>query len=158
MTFDWLLPIATAVVAGVIVWFLQSRIASRTVETQRLHDERRRVYMKLLEPNIRILAGIRNESEAKRAMEQITSFEHRRAMFEFNLVGSDSVVRTMNNFMQYTYSGNTEPRKLFMYLGEALLAIRKDLGNPKTSLDSIDMFRSQVTDIDQFKSEMTSTV
>ena len=64
-------------------------------ERERLQDERRKVYVEVLEPYIRIFAGIRNPSETKKALNQIGSFDYRRAAFELNMIGSDEVVRTM---------------------------------------------------------------
>ena len=146
-------PIAAALV-GFAVWYVQSSIATIRQEQARLHDDRREVYANILDPFIRMFAGIKNPKENPKALRQILSVEYKRTAFEFSLIGADDVVRSFNNFMEYVYSidSNTQqqldPAK-FMYLwGDFLLQIRKNVGNPDTKLTSTDMLRSQIKDID----------
>ena len=58
----------------------------------------------------------------------------------------------MNDFMQYTYKGNTDAKELVSMWGGLLLAIRRDLIGKKTKLSEIDMLRSTITDIDKVTS------
>ena len=44
-------PVVSAIV-GVLVWYLQSRIEAVRAERRRLQDERRKIYIAILEPYI----------------------------------------------------------------------------------------------------------
>ena len=55
----------------------------------------------------------------------------------------------MNELMQYSYKGNTNPMQLISTWGGLLLAIRRDLVGNKTKLNEVDMLRSMITDIDK---------
>ena len=135
---------------GLATWYVRIRRESSERERERLSDERRQIYLKILEPTIRLFAGIKDPEEMEKAMQQMSSYEHRRALFELNLMGSDDVVGALNDFMQYIYRGGTNSRELMAYWGRLLLSIRRDLGNRGTILSEVDMLRSQVTDIDSF--------
>lgn len=153
MEIGWLPQGIVAVLVGVAVWFITSRIESIRRETERLQDERRKIYMHILEPVIRITAGSNNPSETQTALTQVTSFEYRKAFFELNMTGSDEVVLAVNSFMQYIYGLDAEgqsvvPRDLVAIWGGLILAIRRDLVSKKTKLKEIDMLRSMIKDID----------
>ena len=135
---------------GLTTWYVRLRGESNEREKGRLHDERRKIYLKILEPIIRAFASIKNPEEAEKAFQQINTYEHRQVLFELNLIGSDEVVRAYNEFMQYLYRGEVDVRQLMTYWGKLLLTIRKDLGNKGTGLSEVDMLRSQITDIDSF--------
>ena len=146
---DW--QIATPVIVaavGFITWLLQTRLEAIRRENDRLHDTRRGIYVQILKPFILTLAGAKDEKVMRQAIKQIQSVDHRYALFELNLIGSDDVVRAMNAFMQHIYN-YTDAYAIITKLGELLLAIRKDLGNKKTKLEPIDMFRTQITDIEK---------
>ena len=151
---DWqglLTPALTAaigaILAGLMTWFVQSRIEALRRETERLRDERKNTYMEILEPMIKALSGINNPDEAESALESLQSFEYRKAMFELNFIGSDRVVKALNDLMQCIYSGSQSPITIMSKLGTLMLTIRKDLGYKKTKLDAVDMLKSQITDI-----------
>ncbi len=158
MSVDWielvLIPI-TGVALGFVGWYLRSSIETIRREKEDLQDKRRQIYIQILEPHIRIFAGIKNPSEANKAIRQVTSFDYRKALVELNLMGSDDVVRAMNDLMQYMYSlerddTSTKPEDILVHWGGVLLAIRRDLGNKGTRLAEVDMLRGQIKDIDQF--------
>lgn len=142
------IPIVSAVV-GVLVWYLQSRIEAVRAERRRLQDERRKIYIAILEPYIRVLAGIKKPTETSKAMKRMLSFEYRKVSYELNLMGSDEVIRANNAFMQLAYSAAERaitPEEWLKCWGGLLLAIRKDLGARKTGLTELEMLESQVTD------------
>ncbi len=154
---DWVAQGAITVGVGVVVWYLTSRVESIRREKESLQDERRKIYSQVLEPYIRIFAGAKKPTETKKAISSITSFEYRRASFELTMIGSDDVVRALNEMMQFSYrmgdgGSSASPEDLLRYWGGLLLAIRRDLGNKGTKLSEVDMFRSQIKDIDQFTS------
>ncbi len=139
---------------GFLGWYLRSSIETIRREKERLQDERRTIYMQVLEPYIRIFAGINNQSETQMAISQITSFDYRQVSLELNLMGSDDVVRALNELMQHIYRmegsrGSASAKQMMVYWGKVLLAIRRDLGNKKTKLVAADMLKAQIKDIDQ---------
>ena len=154
---DWqglLTPVLTAaigaILAGIMTWFVQSRIEALRRETERLRDERKNIYMEILEPMIKALSGINNPDELESALDSLRSFEYRKVVFEFNFIGSDRVVQALNDLMQGIYSGPQSPTTLMSNLGTLMLTIRKDLGYKKTKLNAVDMLKSQITDISKF--------
>ncbi len=158
MEIDWIDFIVTPLVAALVgfgVWYVQSRLEALRREQERLHDDRRKVYADVLEPFIRLFAGIKNPKENQKALRHLLSVEYRRTAFEFSLIGADDVVRSFNDLMQYVYSFDAEadekpnPSELMRLWGAFLLEIRRNVGNPKTKLTPADMLRSQIKDIDK---------
>ncbi|MBK5226122.1 MAG: hypothetical protein JJD96_06080 [Thermoleophilia bacterium] len=145
-------PLVAAIV-GFAVWYFQSRIEALRRAQEHLHDDRRKVYSEILEPFIRIFAGINNEGESKKAMQHLLSVEYKRTAFEFTLIGADEVVGSFNNLMKYLYSvedaETPDPKEIMRLWGKFLLQIRINVGNPKTKLKPVDMLRSQIKDIDK---------
>jgi hypothetical protein len=158
MNIDWLdiliAPLVGAIV-GFGVWYLQSRLEAIRREQERLHDDRRKVYADVLEPFVRIFAGIRNPKENQAALQHMLSVEYKRTAFEFSLIGADDVVKSFNDLMQYVYRLEVEaeekrnPRELLRLWGVFLLEIRRNVGSPKTRLTATEMLRSQIKDIDK---------
>lgn len=153
---DWIEWVATPIfgaLVGVAVWYFQSKLQAIDKAKENLNAERRKAYADILEPFIRIFAGIKNPAEQQKAMKQIKSFEYKRAAFEFNLLGADDVVKSFNDLMMHIYSTEEDstpnPAELFKYWGAFLLQIRKNVGNPNTELNLADMLRSQIKDIDE---------
>ena len=137
---------------GLVVWWVQSRIEQTRRETERLHSERAKLYMKLLEPFQAILGT--KAPDARDPGEIIQGKEYRDAMFHVNLVGSDDVVRAFNNMMKMFYQRDQDTAfdksstiEAFRQVGDMMLAIRRELGNRRTKLDSLAMFESSITDL-----------
>jgi hypothetical protein len=151
---DFLVPPLVGALVGFGVWYFQSRLEALRREQERLHDDRRKVYADVLEPFVRIFAGIRNPKENQKALKHMLSVEYKRTAFEFSLIGADDVVKSFNALMQYVYSLDAEaeekpdPTELIRLWGAFLLEIRRNVGDPKTKLLPVDMLRSQITDID----------
>jgi len=141
--------ILLAPVVGLLVWFFQHRIQAIRDERRRLQDERRALYVKALEPLIRAMTGLKNPAEAKKALEQMTSFEHRRVLNELTFVGSDEVVHAYNSMMQtvYAQAESPDPIAVLDKLGGLMLAVRRDLGAKHTKLKAPDMLAAQISDI-----------
>lgn len=158
MEIDWIDFLVTPLVGALIgfgVWYFQSRLEALRREQERLHDDRRKVYADVLEPFVRIFAGIKNPKENQKALQHMLSVEYKRTAFEFSLIGADDVVRSFNDLMQYVYSFDAEGKEkpdsseLMGLWGAFLLQIRRNVGNPKTKLKPADMLRSQIKDIDK---------
>lgn len=149
------------VLAGLVgmgVWFIQSRIDRLHRAKERLVDERRKIYLDTLEPIVRTLAGIKDPKEFAKAQKQIVSFDYKRTALEFNLIGSDEVVRSFNQLMQHFYQAGSDgvqggeqgAREMLRLWGRLILAIRKNVGEPATKLDEIDMLEAQISDIRKY--------
>ena len=150
---DWLVQGTVGIGVAITVWFLTTRVEAIRRERGKLQDDRRKAYMEILEPMIRMLTGVKNPSETQKALKQVVSFEYRKACFELNLVGSDDVVHSVNSFMQGIYRmgdawKSSDTPELLELWAEILIAIRRDLGNKKTKLKGVDMLKSMIRDID----------
>lgn len=139
------------VLGGIISWVVRSRTEELRLARLKLREEQRKIYAEILEPYIRLFAGLK-EQEIQEAMKKITSYEYRRVAFELNLFGSDSVVRAYNNLFAYAYSaessGKQDPKEMIRLFGKLLLEIRRSLGNRHTKLNELDMLRAMIKDLD----------
>lgn len=156
---DWLQilgPTLSAIIGGIVVWIIRSRIEESRAIQQRLNEERRKTYGEILGPYIRILTDLKGEGP-KQAINQIQSYDYKKSAVDLTLFGSDNVVRAYNALLQYGYKieagENQEMRgNIYMKLwGKLLLEIRKDVGNKKTDLSELDMLRWLISDIDKLE-------
>jgi|SRR5690554_504445 len=153
---DWLqniLPTLLVVTTGLVTWFLKDKSEKLKYQREKLIEEKRQNYEKILEPIIRSFAGTKNKTELAKAIKQIQSFDYKKTAFQLMLFGSDSVVKSYNEFFQYLYQNesNINPHMVLNSLGKVILEIRIDLGNSKTALKENDMLRFMITDIDKLK-------
>lgn len=148
-----ILPTILVVTTGLLTWFLKDKSEKLKYQREKLIEEKRTNYEKILEPIIRIFAGAKNEVEMNKANKQILSFDYKKTAFQLMLFGSDKVVYAYNNYLQYLYKNEAEinPITSINLLGKVILEIRKDLGNDKTVLTEFDMLRFMITDIDHYK-------
>lgn len=151
---DWLqniLPTLLVVSTGLLTWFLKDKSEKLKLQREKLIDEKRMNYEKILEPIIRTFAGIKNKGELEKAIKQIQSFDYKKSAFQLMLFGSDDVINAYNDFFQYLYNNESQidPRDMLNASGKIILEIRKDLGNDKTLLKEFDMLRFMITDIDK---------
>ena len=155
---EWIqniLPTLLVVITGLITWFLKDKSEKLKLQREKLIEEKRANYEKILEPIIRTFAGSKNKSELAKAIKQVQSFDYKKTSFQLMLFGSDDVVNAYNNFFQYLYKDDSEKDsyELLSVLGKIILEIRKDLGNDKTALKEYDMLRFMITDIDKLKGD-----
>ncbi len=148
-----ILPTLLVVAAGFITWFLKDKSEKLKFQREKLIEEKRLNYEKILEPIIRVLAGVKNKVEMDKALKQIQSFDYKKSAFQLMLFGSDNVINSYNDYFQYIYKQeeNADPYKILNALGKVVLEIRKDLGNDKTALKEYDMLRFMITDIEKMK-------
>ena len=137
---------------GLVAWWIQSRIEQTRRETERLYSERAKLYGQLLEPFSAIF-GMKAPN-ASDPVKIIQSKEYRDAMFHVNLVGSDDVVRAFNKMMKKFYERSDDTPldqrsmvEMLRHVGDTMLAIRRELGNRRTDLSSLEMFESSITDL-----------
>ena len=144
-------PSILVIIGGAVGWFVKVRTEELKTLQEKLREERRKLYMEILSPYIKIFS---NPDNVNQAIKEISSVNYRRISFKFNFVGSDEVIRSLNSLMQHLYnieSGKEEKDhiKLFTLWGKLLLEIRKDLCNKKTKLNEFDMLKSMIKDIDE---------
>ena len=151
MTVEWFSVIAGATATGVI-WYIRHIVESLSRERELLQEERRRIYMDVLEPFLVVLSPDgTSHAKQKKATAIIHSPKYRTSITAFIMMGPDNAVHALNEMMQYLYSDQgVEPNALIRLWGGLLLAIRKDLGNKATNLTPRDMLRATVTDIDSY--------
>lgn len=158
-------PILVLVLAGV-GWRIRHQLERRFELEDKLRDDRINVYNEILEPFIAMLmssaawkADPKNKGKDKDqlAMQTMLSLAYRRHAFKMALVGSDAVVRSYNDLMQYVFNMSAEPEadkdaklsnayELIGLLGKFLLEIRRSMGNEATSLDHWQMLEWFITD------------
>ena len=145
-------PTLLVITGGIISWLIQTRINKLNTLQEELRKKRIQKYNDIINPII--LMYSKSGGGAEKAAKAIASYEYRKAAFELNFWGSDSVVNAYNDLMQFIYKREkreqlpTDTIDLLTYLGSLLLEIRKDVGNKKTVLGSKDMLKSLITDID----------
>ena len=141
-------------VTGLFSWTIKNNIQQLNILKNNLREVRIEKYNQILKPIVLIYSN--DEYAQEEAIRLLKSYEYRKASFELNFWGSDNVIRSFNNLMQFIYKKNIEKddsynEQLLFLFGNFLLEIRKDFGNNKTELDAYDMLKSMITDIDDFK-------
>ena len=154
MSSEWLLilgPSILVIIGGIISWFLKSKTEELQVVREKLREDQREIYKKILEPHILIFSNT-SEKNILKAMEMTTSLEYKRVAFDFALIGSDGVVRAWNNLLRHSLESanrsREEQRKYLFLFGDLLLEIRKSYGHEKTTLKEIDMLKVFIKDIE----------
>ena len=99
----------------------------------------------------------KGKSKGQIATEKIVSLSYRQTAFKLALMGSDDVVKSYNNLMQFFFNQDPEQkadeniRRMLELLGNFLLEIRRSVVNEKTSLSNLEMHKWLITDIRRFK-------
>ena len=154
-------------------WKYRQSIERRINLEEKLREGRIDIYNAILEPFIILLMSEaawqsdkknKNKDKNQIAIDQMLSLDYRKVSFKLSLIGSDDVVRSFNNLMQYSYnqSGDRQNpeagklREMMSLLGTFLLEIRKSMGNEATKIDNWGMLEWFLTDARKLKSgEMT---
>ena len=133
-------------------WFLKKRSEELQAVREKLREDRRRLYLELIEPYVLIFGNIRT-GKTEAAVQLMQSEEYKRTFFHFALFGDQDVVRAFNALMQYVYQaekqGDLQPTEMMGHYARLLLAIREDLGAESRKLHEADMLRGIITDIDK---------
>ena len=122
---------------------------------EELRQQRIAKYASIINPLVVIYS--RSGGGPEKAGEILQSVEYRRAAFELNFWGSNEVVNAYNDLMQFMYKRDrdgyrtSDTQEMLRLLGTLFLEIRRDVGNSRSKLQPIDMLRSMITDIDQYK-------
>ncbi len=149
---DWLQILGTAVLAvltGIIIWFIVSKIEEERKTHEKLREELRKTYADIIDPTIYLFLGPEGKALSE-VSKKVKSYEYKKTMFDLTLIGSDSVVLAYNNYMRKIYdaeaSKDLDPRETLLLWGKFQLEIRKSLGNKKTKLKPEDMLRALIKD------------
>ncbi len=149
-------------------WRFKSSVERKIDLENRLRDDRIDIYNQILEPFIILLmtetAWIqdkknKNINKDELAVGKMLSLDYRKLGFKLSLMGSDPVVKSYNNLMQYFYNmeeNKSNENENFLketleLLGTFLLEIRKSMGNESTSLDHWDMCEWWMSDSRKIK-------
>ena len=147
---DTLLAGLAAALIAFAGWSARHYMATIARQRELLHEERRQIYLKVLEPFF--IALSKSTAKARRTEQIINSSAYRQAMFTLSLIGSDGTVHAVNEMMQRAFKITSEdpltPEDLIRNFGGLLLEIRKDLGLKGTKLTPRDMLRSTIIGID----------
>ena len=139
-----------AALTAFIGWYARHYMATIARHRELLHEERRQIYLVVLEP---FFIGLsKSKAKTRRSEQIVNSPAYRQAMFTLSLIGSDETVHAVNEMMQRAFKVTSEdpltPTDLIRHFGGLLLAIRKNLGLKGTKLTPRDMLRSTIIGID----------
>jgi hypothetical protein len=143
--------LASALVGGVITYFVQTRISELNSIREKLRDEQRKVYIQMIEPFIDVITA--GADKTKNALiGKMPVGEYRKLVIWLELYGSDQVVNSYNNMQQRMYKKqeSTKPEEVAKLYSAFLLEVRKSLGNKNTKLGSKDMLKGFINDIDKY--------
>ena len=152
--------VATAIISLTIVivpLVIQHRLQALRQQQEKLREQRLELYLNLLDPHIQLFASLiqsnRKANAEQTAMRKLLSPEYMGNTFQFAMIGSDEAVQKHNALRQFAANNpNGNPTgefegSILECFGDLLLAIRRDLGNKKTRLTSIDMFKPVTKDL-----------
>jgi hypothetical protein len=161
-------PIMVLILTAVS-WKYRQSIERRIKLEEMLREDRIEIYNAILEPFIILLISDaawqgdkKNKDRDKKqiAVTKMLSLDYRKVSFKLSLIGSDDVVESFNNLMQYFYnqSGDgqnpdkSELREMMSLLGTFLLEIRRSMGNESTKIDNWGMLEWFLKDARKLKS------
>ena len=170
---DYVVAIATVCTPILILafsaigWKYRQSIERKTRLEDKLRDDRIEIYNQILEPFIIFLmsdaawsSDPKNKSrdKFKIATSKMLSLEYRKTSFKLSLIGSDSVVRSFSNLMQYFYEQEAHSpasaqnvNEMISLLGKFLLEIRKSMGNESTRIDNWGMIEWFMSDARKYR-------
>ena len=148
---DWgILGVVGVAVVTAVWWAVRHTVESYQRSKDLFRERRLEAYRGILDP---MLAEFAKTKQGRRGRKGIgmTEDQLRRAMFDIKIMATDEVVRAWDAMTTGfgVDRSSSDAEKIVELFGGFLLAIRKDMGNPTTTLTKLDMVRTLVTDIDQ---------
>jgi hypothetical protein len=159
-------PILVLTLTGV-GWRIRTRMERQAALEDKLREERIGTYNSILKPFIMLLmtdaawqSDPKNKGKDRNeiATRTLLSLEYREQGFRLSLVGSDPVVRSYNNLMQFFYGreeglgANTDDVKQMLgLLGQFLLEIRRSMGNETTKVGNWEMLEWFMKDARKYR-------
>ncbi len=151
--------IGSASIGAVLSWIVKSKYERLAVVEQKLRDERRLIYQKVVTMYILLLSKTATDAE-KEAFAKST--EYRNACYDLMFIGSDDVVKSFNELSQYNMRTANNPIPVdgvidyafWLLVMRLMHNIRKDLGNDRTNIEKFDMLDFKITDIEKGKTNL----
>lgn len=158
-------PLMVLILTG-LGWSIRNRADRARELEEKLREDRIQIYNDILEPFIMLFTkgnpttkNQRNKSYKDLGAEKVMSLEYKQAAFKLSLIGSDDVLRSYNDLMQFFYEvgndpeGNqtASPMDMLSLFGKLLLEIRKSVGNESTDLNNFEMLEFLITDLRKFQ-------
>jgi hypothetical protein len=139
-------------------WLIEHRLQAARAAEHRLYEARRVLYQDILKPYTEVFQAIgakpANAGElARKAQIHLASADHRIRINELMMMGSDQVIESFNRLVRFQIevrAGELEekPGDVLWLWSDLLLAIRKDVGDPRTNLSAPAMIEGWVQDMD----------
>lgn len=179
-------PLLVLILTGV-GWSIRNRADKARELEEKLRQDRIQIYNDILDPFIMLFTKgspppeNQNTSENQKnrsskyqesknqedksyldlGTEKVMSLEYKQAAFKLSLIGSDNVLRSYNNLMQFFYergnspeaSQSVSPMEMISLFGNLLLEIRKSVGNESTDLNKFEMLEFLITDVRKFQKD-----
>ena len=134
-------------------WKYRQSIERRIKLEEKLRDDRVEIYNRILEPFIVLFMSdaawqsdrkLKGKDKSSYFTTSILSLEYRKTSLKLMLLGSDAVVKSFNDLMQFFYSFDdsvdslptNQISKAISLLADFLLEIRRSMGNEATTIDN----------------------
>ena len=140
-----LTPILLALLGGV-GWLYRHERERRAAIERQLSKDKYNTYIELINIFFDVFKGVKRDDQpnGEELMERMID-----ANKELVIYGSDDVVKTYFEWLSTARNG-TMDMELF---GEVIIAIRRDMGNPDTSVTSHNFLRMILTDFDEMRAK-----
>lgn len=143
---------------GLFLWLFKKAFESLQRSKEQFRENRLNVYLEVLDPMLTMMHQVKRKGRSGGKRGRGSGFsedQFRRALVNVKLMATDEVVRALDDMITGFPSDGTRTEeesaeKLVQLFGGLLLAIRKDLGNPTTTMTELDMLRVIVTDVEQY--------
>ena len=140
---------------GLLLWLFRQAFESIQRSKEQFRENRLKVYLEVLDPILTMLHQVKRGKSGRRQAPGFSEDQFRRALVNVKLMATDEVVRALDDMItgfpdDSTRTAEENATKLVNLFGGLLLAIRKDLGNPTTTLTELDMLKVIVTDVEQY--------
>jgi hypothetical protein len=147
------LPTVTSILAAFVAAFFAYRANQATIANQRILELEKRlathrleIYRPLIDAMAAMFtAGNRTPQETKRQQDTFMSAGLNFATW-VTVFGSDRSVQVYHRMMQAAYA-SAPPEVMLRLYGEFLLAARRDMGDPATQVDLVDVLGIRLNDI-----------
>lgn len=137
------------VLSTVLGILLTHQLARKRELEIKLYDNRRTLYLKLLQPFINALKSVTLKREPELGAEITAKMIE--TSINLSLFASDNVIYASNHFRRKAIaaqkSEKQDPRSVMNDFAKIILEIRKDSGNPKTKLIEKDVLQGFISEI-----------
>ena len=135
------------VLTALLTWIGHAVLASqqRRLDILRALEQRKRdLYAKFL----KVFFEIMQESKRKSLDPSKYEKDFMELTRDMTVYASDNVLKLFGQFRKLALKGQEDPKVVVQWLGEIIMAIRKDLGYSTTQVKPADILRTFIVDID----------